>query len=97
MATCRTENPGNTKEDDVISHPDFTLVSTIPDERTGKSTSKGDLAKIQRKDDFIIKILRNRVVKIHFNSYHNKCMVESMRMVLEAGFKLWSGRALLSD
>ena len=72
MATCRTENTGNTKEDDVISHPDFTVVSTIPDERTSKSTSTGDLAKIQRKDDFIIKILRNRVVKIHFNSYHNR-------------------------
>lgn len=72
MATCHTENTGNTKEDDVISHPDFTVVSTIPDERTSKSTSTGDLAKIQRKDDFIIKILRNRVVKIHFNSYHNR-------------------------
>ena len=56
----------------MLSHPDFTVVSTIPDERTGKSTSTGDLVKIQRKDDFIIKILRNRVVKIHFNSYHNR-------------------------
>ena len=72
MTACRTENACNTKKDDVISHPDFTVVSTIPDERTSKSTSTGDLAKIQRKDDFIIKILRNRVVKIHFNSYHNR-------------------------
>lgn len=56
----------------MISHPDFTVISTIPDERTGKTTSTGDLAKVQRKDDFIVKILRNRVVKIHFNSYHNR-------------------------
>ena len=72
MATCRTENAGNTKENDVISHPDFTVVSAIPDERTSKSTSTRDLVKVQRKDGFIIKILRNRVVKIHFNSYHNR-------------------------
>ena len=71
MPACRTEDTCNTKEDDMISHPDFTLISSIPDERTGKPTSTGDLAKVQRKDDFIIKILRNRVVKIHFNSYHN--------------------------
>ena len=72
MATCRTENTGNTKENDAISQSDFTVVSPIPDERTSKSTSTGDLVKIQRKNDFIIKILRNRVVKIHFNSYHNR-------------------------
>ena len=72
MPTCRTENACNTKEDDMISHPDFTVISSIPDERTGKTTSTGDLAKVQRKDDFIVKILRNRVVKIHFDSYHNR-------------------------
>ena len=72
MPACCTENAGNTKEDDMISHPDFTVISSIPDERTSKTTSTGDLAKVQRKDDFIIKILRNRVVKIHFNSYHSR-------------------------
>lgn len=72
MTACRTENTGNPKEDDMLGHPDFTVVSTIPDERTSKSASTGDLVKIQGKDDFIIKILRNRVVKIHFNSYHNR-------------------------
>lgn len=72
MTACCTENAGNTKEDDVISHPDFTLISAIPDERTRKTTGTGNLAKVQRIDDFIIKILRNRVVKIHFNSYHNR-------------------------
>ena len=72
VSTCCTENTGNTKEDDMISHPDFTVISAIPDERAGKSTGTGNLAKVQRIDDFIIKILRNRVVKIHFNSYHNR-------------------------
>ena len=71
MSTCGTENPGNTKEDDMVSHPEFTVISAIPDERTSETAGTGDLSKVQRIDDFIIKILRNRVVKIHFNSYHN--------------------------
>ena len=72
MSTCGTENPGNTKEDDMVSHPEFTVISAIPDERTSETAGTGDLSKVQRIDDFIIKILRNRVVKIHFNSYHNR-------------------------
>lgn len=72
MSACRTENAGNTKEDDMASHPDFAEISAIPDERTCKTASTGDLVKIQRKNRIIIKILRNRVVKIHFNRYHNR-------------------------
>lgn len=72
MPACCTENTCNPKKDDMISHPDFTLISAIPDERTGESTGTGDLVQVQRIDGFIVKILRNRVVKIRFNSYHNR-------------------------
>ena len=47
MPACCTENAGNTKEYDVIVHPDVTVISTIPDERAGKSTCTWDLAKVQ--------------------------------------------------
>lgn len=56
----------------MIGHPDFTFISAIPDQRASKSTGTSDLVKVQRINDLIIKILRNRVVKIHFNSYHNR-------------------------
>lgn len=72
VPACRTEDAGNPKEDDAVSHPDFTEICTIPDEGTGKSAGTRDLVKVQRIDGLIIKILRNRVVKIHFNSYHNR-------------------------
>ena len=36
------------------------------------STGAGDLVKTKRMNDFIIKILRNRVAKIRFNGYHNR-------------------------
>ena len=98
MSAYRTENTGNTKRDDLISHPDFTGITTIPDQAGGVSASTGDLVEIKGTNGFIIKILRNRVVKIHFNSYHNIVHgTEKLPCVLlEAGFKLWSGRVLLS-
>ncbi len=67
-----TENPCNTKKDDLVSHPDFTEVSAIPDQGAGMSTGAGDLVKIEGINDFIIKILRNRVAEIRFNGYHNR-------------------------
>ncbi len=72
MPTGLTENPCNTKKDDLVSHPDFTEVSAIPDQGAGKSTGAGDLVKIEGMNDFIIKILRNRVAEIRFNGYHNR-------------------------
>lgn len=71
MPTGRAENTCNAKKDDVISQPDFTEVSAIPDQRTGMSTGTGDLIKIKGMNDLIIKFLRNRVAEIRFNSYHN--------------------------
>lgn len=71
MATGTAENPCNTEKDDLISHPDFTEVSAIPDQGAGMSTGTGDLVKIKGMNDLIIKILRNRVAEIRFNGYHN--------------------------
>lgn len=72
MSTGIAENPCNAKRDDLVSHPDFTEVSTIPDQGAGVSAGAGDLVEIKGMNGFIIKILRNRVAKIHFNGYHNK-------------------------
>lgn len=71
MPTGIAENPCNTDKDDLVGHPDSAGVSTVPDQGTGVSAGAGDLVKIKRINNFIIKNLRNRVAEIRFNGYHN--------------------------
>lgn len=83
MSAGTAENPGNSEKNDLISHPDSAGVSAVPDQGTGMSTGAGDLVKIKRTNDFIIKILRNRVAKIRFNGYHNR--VHGVNHVIDVG------------
>lgn len=71
MPAGRAENTCNAKKDDLVSHPDFTEVRAIPDQRSSMSTGTGDLVKVKGVNDLIIKFLRNGVAEIGFNGYHN--------------------------
>lgn len=61
MPAGTAENTGNTEGNDLVGQPEFTGVTAIPDQRTGVSAGTGDLSQINRKNDIIIKFLRNRV------------------------------------
>lgn len=66
-----TENPGNPETDDLIRQPDFTVVTAIPDQTAEVAAGTGYLCEINRKNNFIIKFLRNRVAEINMNGYHS--------------------------
>lgn len=62
----------------------------MPDQTGGMAAGTGKLVELDGFDYFIIKILRNGVVKFVSNGYHNRCPRGESRRWLWAGTKLWS-------
>ena len=72
MSAGGAVDAGDLQGDCLVNKFDLARIAAIPDQLSGMSTCTGKGGKIKRKDDMVIKILRNRVAVFCFYCYHKQ-------------------------